>query len=155
MKHTALILFLCLPISVQASQTNIAGWLERVQILDINSSSNIAKLDTGADNSSLHAKEIILFEKDHEQWVRFSTIGDQSLQAKLQRTVQIKMKNGKRQYRPVIELTICIGDKLKQIEVNLVDRAHFRYPMLLGRSALEGLIIDPSNTYVLKEPACE
>ena len=51
-------------------------------------------------------------------------------------------------------MTICLGNKRRTVEVNLVDRDEFDYPMLLGRSALQGIaIVDPSITH-LSQPDC-
>lgn len=45
--------------------------------------------------------------------------------------------------RPVIELTLCIGDEKRAVEVNLTSRKNLLYPLLIGAKALqtfEGLV---------------
>ena len=58
--------------------------------------------------------------------------------------------------RPVVEMQLCIGDQLHQTEVNLTDRSHFRYPLLIGATAIRDLeaAIDPAQKYTAGRPAC-
>jgi hypothetical protein len=71
------------------------------------------------------------------------------------RDVRIKQHDGSFQTRPVVEITICLGDHLQEVEVSLIDRSEFLYPLLLGRSALAGLaIVDPDAT-LTREPDCD
>ena len=52
-------------------------------------------------------------------------------------------------------LKVCIADRPFDIEVSLVDRSEFSYPLLLGRTALESFaLIDPGKTH-LSEPRCD
>jgi hypothetical protein len=68
-----------------------------------------------------------------------------TLEKKVQRWVQIKRHGAELQKRPVILLGICLGYFYKEIEVNLVDRSDFNYPMLIGRSFMaDSFIVDPS-----------
>ena len=54
----------------------------------------------------------------------------------------------------MVLLGICVGAYYREVEVNLVDRSKFKYPLLVGRSFLSGaLIVDPSKTYAV-EPNC-
>ena len=70
------------------------------------------------------------------------------------RTVRIKRHAGRSLERPVVLLSICVGSVHKEVEVNLVDRSRFQYPLLLGRSFLEGdLLVDSARRYTLA-PAC-
>ena len=76
------------------------------------------------------------------------------LEKKLVRLAKIKRHSGPRQERPVALLGICVGAFYREVEVNLVDRSKFKYPLLVGRSFLSGaLTVDPSKTYSV-EPAC-
>ena len=78
-----------------------------------------------------------------------------TLERKIQRVALIKRKGAGSQKRPVVILGICLGNHFKHVEVNLVDRSNFLYPMLIGRSFMEGsLIVDPSSKYVTK-PKCK
>lgn len=55
----------------------------------------------------------------------------------------------------MVALGICLGGYRRIAEVNLVNRARFEYPMLIGRSFLANdFLVDPGATLLL-EPRCE
>ena len=58
--------------------------------------------------------------------------------------------------RPVIEMDICVGDELKNIEVNLTDRSAFEFPLLIGSSALKefNAAVSPGVRYSAGQPSC-
>lgn len=135
----------------------VVGWIEKVRLWPGNLVVH-AKLDTGADNCSLNAPQIDFFERGNEKWVRFDVINRDgktvTFERKVIRIARIKRKGAKRQERPVIMLGICIGNVYKEVEVNLVDRNHYKYQMLIGRKFLkEGLLVDSSVKYTV-EPKC-
>ena len=146
----ALMLLNCAPSA--AAKTAVAGWVEPVRVLPERINFN-AKLDTGAKHSSLNSRNIELIDVKGEQQVRFevrSREGQQhSLQLPLMRHTTIKRHFGKSQQRPVGEMTICLGKKVKKVEVNLVDRSGFNYQMLLGRSYLApDTLVDSAQTNI-------
>ncbi len=143
---------------VDAHHLEIFGWVERVELLDGKFSMK-AKLDSGAANSSLDATDIERFERDDQRWVRFTVTDPESeeqavLEKPLVRNVRIVRHSGEYQRRPVIELPICLGDQRRVVEVNLIDRSNFIYPLLLGRSALEGYALIDSGETFLFSPQC-
>jgi hypothetical protein len=148
---------LLLAATVSAGNKQIVGWVEKARI----SPGNLvlqAKMDSGADNSSLTASDVVEFERNGENWVRFELVNDlgQSvvIERRLVRIARIKRHRGMRQERPVVRMGICVGNYYREAEVNLVDRSKFKYPLLIGRSFMgEGLLIDPSKQFTL-EPAC-
>ena len=140
-----------------ASEKQVVGWLEKARIFPGGYELS-AKIDTGADNSSLNVQDCAVFQRGGEDWVRFVVIDDtgkqHKLEKKLVRLAKIKRHSGPRQERPVALLGICVGAFYREVEVNLVDRSKFKYPLLVGRSFLSGaLTVDPSKTYSV-EPAC-
>lgn len=145
-------------LSPAASAKEVIGWVENVSV----SSSNAiikAKIDTGADSSSLHCECITPYERDGEQWVRFSVtdINDQtiSFEKKVMRTTKVKRHFGEVQRRLVVRMGICIGDQYAETDVSLVDRSGFNYSMLIGRKYLKDkFIVDPAETF-LSRPQCE
>jgi len=144
------------PVAAQGKQ--VVGWLEKVRIYPGNLVIT-AKLDTGAKNSSLNASNIIEVERGGERWVRFKVTNRYgeiaAIERKVHRIVKIKEADGTPQSRLAILLGICLGSFYKEAEVNLADRGHFNYQMLIGRSFLHGnLIVDPSIKFTTK-PACE
>lgn len=148
---------LLLAASVSAGNKQIVGWVEKARI----SPGNLvlqAKMDSGADNSSLNVPKVVEFERNGEKWVRFELINDRGqkvvIERKLVRTARIKRHRGMRQQRPVVRMGICVGNYYREAEVNLVDRSNFKYPLLIGRSFMgDRLLIDPSTQFTL-EPGC-
>jgi hypothetical protein len=148
---------LLLAATVSAGNKQIVGWVEKVRI----SPGNLvlqAKMDSGADNSSLNVPDVVEFEHNGERWVRFELVDDlgQSvvIERRLVRIAKIKRHRGMRQERPVVRMGICVGNYYKEAEVNLVDRSKFKYPLLIGRSFMgDALVIDPSAQFTL-EPEC-
>src|SRR5690625_2183469 len=118
-----------------------------------------AKLDTGATTSSLSARNIETFTRNDDEWVRFqlavTDAPDTVFEKPLARISRIKRRadedeedpNAAR--RPVILLDAQLGNKTRRIEVNLVDRSHFKFPFLVGATALKkfNALIDPAKSY--------
>ncbi|MCB0358576.1 MAG: ATP-dependent zinc protease [Bdellovibrionales bacterium] len=141
-----------------APQLRRMGWIEKAKIFPPGMVLN-AKLDTGADHCSLNARDIERFERGGEEWVRFRVRNRQDeeveMELRLTRTARIKRKGRKPQTRPVVRLLVCVKDKYREVDVNLVDRSNFAYPMLIGRSFLAGTAtVDVSKSYTA-EPQCD
>lgn len=143
--------------AVSAQQVKI-GWVENVTIGG-NQITVAAKIDTGADNSSINAPAPEFYAKQGQEWVRFEleTDSDETIRIDrpIARTTQVKTKKRGYQERAVIEMDICLGKIKKQVEINLVDRSHFKYQLLVGRSFLAPeFLVDSSDTFTV-EPQCE
>jgi len=142
---------------VYAEDRITIGWIERAAITTEGVILE-AKVDTGADFSSVHAEDIRYFMRDGAPWVEF-TLHDQSsgkyvLRRPLERTAKIKKKTSGFQKRPVVMLQLCIGDSERRVQVNLAQRSHFKYPLLLGRNFLsKHYLVDASVKYLLN-PSC-
>lgn len=145
--------------------TQIVGYIEKVRVPNIDMVFK-AKMDTGADTSSINAIIIDIKKaketEDGKGYVIFTldTEGSEEsshIKRPLERMVKIKMRSDKEKYqhRPVIEMTFCIAGVLVHEEVNLTNRENFKYDLLVGRNALKkaGLFIDSGKTYVSK-PNC-
>lgn len=113
-----------------------------------------ARVDSGATTSSLHAADIVRFERDGESWVRFRTLADgdeKSVEMELpvSRRVRIRTKTEVVDRRQVVEVNLSLGDVTQRIEVTLVDRGEFDYPVLIGRNFLRDVaVIDVSRTFI-------
>jgi len=154
----ALVFLLGFRTGVFSAEKQVIGWVEKVRIVPEDLRIK-AKLDTGALNSSLHALEVEEFIHQGEKWVRFNFTNWQNRTATYERKViriaRIKEHDRKSGERLVIRLGICLGQVYKEVEVNLVDRSHFKYRMLIGRSFLkESFVIDPALTFTI-EPQCQ
>ena len=152
---------------------NIYGRIEYVT-LEQNPALLKAKLDTGARISSLSAINLKYFKKYGKQWVAFDVIDPKRklkmhFKKPLERMLHIKprsdenipvteLANDKKESnakRPVIKMHICLRNQLKEIEVNLIDRSNFLYPMLLGSKSIvlfDGLI-NPGAKFT-ERPSC-
>lgn len=137
-------------------QMDILGWIETVQLKSAGFAVD-AKLDTGADNSSLNAPDIEEFEKDGDTWVRFNVTNGEDEEATfekpLHRTARIRSASGTSE-RPVVKMAICLGDTLREVEVNLADRSGLSYQMLIGRSFMKDYILVDSGSRHTAEPNC-
>lgn len=121
-----------------AGSTETVGWVESVTILPAAQVLE-AKLDTGADTSSLDARGITLLQKKGEDWVSFRIGAEPGVeQHKVVRWVKIRGAGGREQ-RPVVRLPLCVGGKEYDEEFTLRDRSNMNYPVLLGRSTLAHL----------------
>lgn len=150
---------LVLGLPAVAAEKTVVGWIEKVRIYPGNFLVH-AKLDSGAEYSSLDAGNLQLFERDGKQWVRFDLAEDRegnkiTIERPLLRWAPIKRHNQEPQRRPVIKLGVCLGNIYKETEVNLIDRKNYQYRMLIGRKFMEGaVIIDPSAQYTVV-PNCQ
>jgi len=148
--------FCCAPKSY--AEKSIVGWLEAAALKNKPDYLVIAKIDTGADNSSLNAVNQEIYERNGDLWVKFSLTTKSgreiTFQNRIIKTALIKMKDGNLQRRNVIEINVCIGTISKKIKVNLVDRSHFKYQMLIGRSFLKGDFLVDSEEKFTVEPDC-
>lgn len=117
-----------------------------------------AKLDTGADSPSMHCDCKTVFERDGKEWVRFTLSNGGGQQVEIERPIvrraTITRHFGEKQERLVIRMGICLANVYKELNVNVVDRSGFQYPVLVGRSFLEGdFIVDSEQSYTVK-PQC-
>ena len=148
--------------SATPSPTKVFGWIEEGVLMPEKISVKI-KLDTGALTSSLDAKDLETFRKDGEKWVRFNVEVKDSetgklvtapFERKIERNVKVRGAGGA-EHRPVVQMTICIGDQIYNEQFSLKDRGKMNYPVLIGRRTLENLgLVDVSHTFTM-EPQCK
>ena len=151
---TLLVISLILPKIVRSQNSNnigIYGYLERARLVESTLEME-AKLDTGADHSSLDASDIEFFKRQGKPWVRFQVTGDDGRDAIFERevirTAVIKQRTGANAKRPVVLLRICLGRHSETVQVNLTDRSELSYPLLLGRSFLEnGFLVNSAAEF--------
>lgn len=113
-----------------------------------------ARIDSGTETSSLSASELVEFERDGDDWVRFFFQHDSSDEAvefelPIKRTVLIrKVSSEDLERRYVVDLDIRLGEQLQTTEFTLTNRGRMTYPILLGRTFLLDLyVIDVSRSY--------
>lgn len=135
----------------------IIGWNEWCSMPEIGIPAIRAKIDTGAQTSAIHAEHITTFERDGEEWVRF-TVRPISFRRKLKRVCEAPLigkrtvisSNGHKQKRYVISTTLKMGGSKWQIELTLARRETMTFRMLLGRQALASqVMIEPDQSLLL------
>ncbi len=114
-----------------------------------------ARIDTGATTSSLDAENLEYFERNGEEWVRFSLIHPQKktesiLERKVVRIVRIIQAVAEdSERRPVIEMGVTVGNKTQTAEFTLSTRRHLEYSLLIGRNILRDLfVVDVSQSNI-------
>lgn len=111
-----------------------------------------AKIDTGAENSSMHATDIEMFTLSDKKFVRFTTENldgkSVTLELPLVRIARIKRHQQESQKRPIVNIGICMGSVYKIVEVSLTDRSRFEKRFLVGTSFLiDSFIVDVTKIY--------
>lgn len=135
----------------------VIGAAELVELLPDGPSLK-ARVDTGATTSSMDARDIKLFERDGDRWVRFRVVdrgtGDSvKLERKVTRVVNIKRHGADTQERFVVKLRVGMGDWKRSVEFTLTNREKYDFPVLVGRNILgDGMLVDVSAEYVMGEP---
>jgi hypothetical protein len=130
------------------------GWRERVALPQLGIARLKAKLDTGARSSALHVETLDSFMRDGAVWLRF-TVRDGRHATDAVRCEALALDRrvvtdtgGHRTERWFIRSEILLAGQRFEADINLTDRRHMLFPMLLGRSALRGRFsVDPARAY--------
>lgn len=113
-----------------------------------------ARIDTGATTSSISATDIVAFERDGKDWVKFKVAHDETKSAEInlpvERWVKIRQSSAdKAQKRAIVVAWIEIGHLKEKAEFTLADRNHLSYPVLIGRSLFRDMaVVDVSRKFV-------
>ncbi len=114
-----------------------------------------ARIDTGAELSSINGFSVQEFIKEDDLWVRFQISNNKDPQIQLERPVKrfVMVRQGSfdaQVKRYIVELEISLGDLSVLKEFSLADRRHMSYPVLIGRNVLSGnALVDVSAEYLL------
>ena len=141
------------------SEAVTLGFIENIVVGNLGMKMT-AKLDTGADTSSVHAYNVKVYQRgERDNWVKFRLIGKDGRAIRYDQNVirfaQIKTKSGGLIRRPVIRLPLCVGGQWGRAEINLADRGDFEYEILIGREFLANrVLVDSGRTFIAAEE-CE
>ncbi|WP_336645600.1 ATP-dependent zinc protease family protein [Microbacterium sp. USHLN186] len=132
------------------------GWREWVGLPGLGIEWIKAKVDTGARTSSLHAFDVVEFERDGEDWVRFSVHPWQDStadavvhEARVHDRRAVRSSSGHSEHRVVIVTSVRLVGHDVDAEVTLTNRDEMGFRMLIGREALrQGFVVDPARSYV-------
>lgn len=116
-----------------------------------------ARIDTGAELSSLQALELVEFERDGKPWVRFAVAnGDKQkvvYEQRVKRFISIKQAEGEPLRRPVVTMSIAIGELEERVEVTLLERSAMVYDVVIGRNFLrDRAVVDVSKKFTASSP---
>ena len=133
-------------------EDTIIGAVEDVTILPWNITLP-ARIDTGARKTSLDARDVKI-EGDTVKFRLIDPKGDDRIIRLPLKEVQTVHTASGHPKRPVVRMTICIGQKKMKIDVNLANRSKMTYPLLVGRNAIkQGFLVDVRKSNIL-QPAC-
>lgn len=147
--------------SMTEDRRKLIGWREWVGLPDLGVIEVKAKVDTGADNSSLHAFDIERYSEGGIEMVRFEIHPRQrkrrpSIACVAEVAGERKVRNpgGRLETRPVIRTTLVVaGEKLDAL-VNLTTRDEMTFRMLLGRRTVRSrFVVDPGRSYIGGRPS--
>lgn len=134
----------------------VLGYLEPAAILS-GKYQGTAKLDTGADNSSLSALNITAFERDGKDFVRFTldprltNNKEVTIERPILRKTSIKRHGSDPQERYVVMIDLKIGTTDQEVPFSLTDRSEYSVTILVGRNYMNGFIlVDPSREMTLE-----
>lgn len=140
------------PSSADKKKLTRIGWYEPVQLNELGLPSIMAKIDTGAKTSALHAFRVELFERDGIKKVAFSIHPHRGssetiyCEADLHDYRNVTDSGGHTEKRYVIKTPVTLGNKTWPIEITLTNRDNMSFRMLLGRSALRRqFVINPAK----------
>ena len=114
-----------------------------------------ARIDSGATRSSMHAENIVPFERDGKDWVHFEMVNKNNerikIEKKVVRKITVKRHLQVGQERYVVKMRLNISSLSYLVELSLTDRGQYKYPVLVGRNYLKGnAIVDVSKKYTQK-----
>ena len=114
-----------------------------------------ARIDTGAENSSLDVDNMKTFERDGEKWVSFDLVNRQGgerhhFEKKILKFVTITRIH-KSEKRPSVMMDVNFGGQIIKARFSLADREKFEYQALVGRNILTGrAIVDTALSNTLR-----
>ncbi len=114
----------------------------------------LARIDTGAQGSSVDVENLQEFEREGKKWVSFDLINQRTgekhhYEKRFHKQVTIKRAEDSEE-RPVVLMTVKIGKEKLTVPFSLADRSKFEYQALVGRNILKGrAIVDVSVSKTL------
>ncbi len=140
--------------NTKQNNLKVLGGLEYV-FLDPPGINFSARIDTGAQTSSLNALDMVEFERDGKPYIKFNIIDPETnnkieITRRIRSSVLIKEQKGEAQRRPVVKIRIRIGNLDERINFTLADRSKFKQQVLIGRNFLTDLaVVDVSKEFTI------
>ncbi len=131
------------------------GWRETVELLDIDLPPMVAKIDTGARTSSLHAIKLLVRRRQGIEHVFFTTSDAEGNPVRRkaplveERTIRNPGDGGREEDRYVIESRVRLGKRVWDAEFTLADRTNMQYQVLIGREAIrERFVVNVAESFL-------
>lgn len=137
------------PLPKPAYNMPVAGGIETLYVTPLQMPFQ-ARMDTGAETSSVDAKNMRPFERDGEKWISFDIINRKNgekhhFEKRIKRKTKIVRPEAS-ETRYTVNMNIKMGRELITAEFTLADREKFDYQVLIGRNIINGrFIIDPTT----------
>jgi len=113
-----------------------------------------ARIDTGAGMTSLDVRDLTIKNKV-AQFRLPEKYGNTLISLPVIRYCKVRSSDSRRR-RPVVEMELCVGSRRMRVWVNLNDRSHLEYPLILGRNVLnQGFIVDCAEERMLSVKCLE
>lgn len=143
------------------------GWLEHVDLPELDMFGIVAKIDTGARTSALHVDQIRPYDTPEGEHRAIITIHRRTGGPKrgkgrephkwdlpVREYREVKSSNGKVEKRAVIRTQLTMGGRTYNRDFTLTNRAAMRYEILVGRASLRrAYLVDPAGKFLLDPPA--
>jgi ribosomal protein S6--L-glutamate ligase len=138
-------------------QQVILGNEEFVSIPEINIPIILARIDSGAASSVLHAFNIKIVNEEGKKFITFcvhpitnNRIVTIDCKSKLTGWKYIRSSNGMIEKRPFFITNIKVGEVVcENVEITLTNRDYMGHRMLIGRESLpQGTLVDLNKTFV-------
>lgn len=143
------------PSYAQQGDLLVVGQVENVHVETLKLKIK-AKIDSGAFFTSINALDMKKFERDGKKWARFALLHPQTgekvyYELPVIRYKVIKQLSGKYQERPVVLLTLRLGNITEPVEATLSDRSGYLYQLLIGRNFMENrTMIDVGKSFLVR-----
>lgn len=132
-------------------ETITIGRTEAVDLLRYARRQVPAKIDTGADSSSIWVSSVRV---DKSGVLRFSLFGEGSpfyngkvVKREKYKVAMVRSASGHQQIRYRTQLSLRLGGKRIRTTFNLSDRSQNKFPVLIGRRTISGkFIVDVSQS---------
>lgn len=153
----------------EISGKRILGIIEKVKLVGLeNEKKEIkVKVDTGAASTSLdmelarqlgfddaidYAKKLGAFDigDKNEKKELYTKIKEEMIQHEKIIDVDLIHNSNGSSIRIAVEIEFMLGKQLVKSRVNIMDRAHMLYPMIIGRRDLKNFLIDPTKNFTVK-----
>ena len=137
----------------------VRGWREWLALPDLGVARVRSKIDSGARTSALHVDEQWRFFEGGAPWVGFRLTPGRLRGVAIEASApvlderEVADSGGHRNRRVFLRTRLLLAGHEREIEINLTDRRGMLFPMLLGRSAMDGaFMVDPARSFLHGRP---